>query len=616
MNGVAIGTTGALLPGGLSKAAGTQRLGSSVYPPAMTGMRGNQPGSFDTAHELVWNGKRWPNPQDQTGAPYDLVVVGGGISGLSAAHLYRQRKPDTSRILILDNHDEFGGHARRNEFDVDGQHLIGYGGSQSLESPKYYSTVSKALLQDLSIDIERFYDYFDRDFYDKRKMEPGLYFSESIFGKDRLVPDPFGDNYFGQSQRSVDEILAQFPVSADTRDRFHQFLTQVVDYLPGLSSQEKVAKLMTMSYSQYLSKLVKLTPEGVAILRDKRKSYWALGWDVLSALEAARMGLPGFKGLGLSASEIGVDANPEPYIFHFPDGNAGIARALVRRLIPDAMPGNTMEDLVLARVDYSRLDRQESDVQLRLHSTAVDVRHDPNGKAVDITYVRHGQAERVRAKHVILACYNAMIPHLCPEVPDTQKDALQYAVKSPLVYMTVALRHWRPWAELGFDRIEIPQAPMLHDMSLDFPVSMGGYRFSSGPDKPILMHGTYCPTTPDKGLSGRDQFRQGRKILYGLTFDDFEKDIFRQMTGALGPGGFNAANDIAAITINRWPHGYAYEYNHLEDDPSWGPGKGPHVTGRAQMGRISIANSDASAYAYVDGAIDAAHRAVNEQLGI
>jgi len=146
-------------------------------------------------------------------------------------------------------------------------------------------------------------------------------------------------------------------------------------------------------------------------------------------------------------------------------------------------------------------------------------------------------------------------------------------------------------------------------------VSMGGYEYTQTPDQPTVLHGTYVPTSPDQGLTSREQFVRGRARLYEMTYDDFERDTVRQLSGALEGGGFDAERDIAAITVNRWPHGYAYEYNELNDPPEWNVSNGPHIAGSAQIGRISIANSDAFAYAYADGAIAAADRAVDEQLG-
>ena len=153
----------------------------------------------------------------------------------------------------------------------------------------------------------------------------------------------------------------------------------------------------------------------------------------------------------------------------------------------------------------------------------------------------------------------------------------------------------------------------MHSFGMDFPVSMGGYDYTQKSSEPTVIHGTYVPTAPDQGLKARAQHIAGRRRLYEQTFDELESAIVRQMSGALEGGGFEADRDIAAITINRWPHGYAYEYNDYEDPPEYNRYKGPHLAGAAQIGRISIANSDAAGYAYVNGAIDASDRAVNEQ---
>ena len=154
----------------------------------------------------------------------------------------------------------------------------------------------------------------------------------------------------------------------------------------------------------------------------------------------------------------------------------------------------------------------------------------------------------------------------------------------------------------------------MQSFGMDFPVSMGGYDYTQNSNEPTVIHGTYVPTVPDQELTAREQHIAGRKRLYEQSFDELERDIVRQMSGALEGGGFDAERDIAAITVNRWPHGYAYEYNDYEDPPEYNRYNGPHLAGAAQIGRISIANSDASAYAYVNGAIDAADRAVNEQI--
>ncbi len=154
----------------------------------------------------------------------------------------------------------------------------------------------------------------------------------------------------------------------------------------------------------------------------------------------------------------------------FPDGNASVARLLVRSLIPDVAPGTTMEDVVAARFDYGKLDRDSSPVRLRLESTAVRVRHrgDPQGaEEVEVTYVRHGRAERARAGHCVLACYNAVIPYVCEELPEEQKRALSNALKSPLVYANVLIRNWTAFAELGARSIRCPRRLLRRHRSDD-----------------------------------------------------------------------------------------------------------------------------------------------------
>ena len=583
------------------------------YPPLLTGMRGSHAGSFEVAHALAWAGTTWPRPDEQTDGTYDLVVVGGGLSGLAAAWLYRQRAGDDARILVLDNHDDFGGHAKRNEFVVDGRKLVCYGGSQSIDTPGHYSAVSAQLLRDVGIEVQRFYDYFDRDYFGRRELKGGIYFSRERYGADsvhRNVLRMFGSDGPDDAER----LIGEYPLSPVARADLHRLLRAETDYLPGLERDDKIAALKKISYCDYLRRHAGADESVVVLLRDTIKGLWGVGWDVLSALEGYRLGMPGTAHLGIGELDGEPPGRDEPYIFHFPDGNAGIARSLVRMLIPAAAPGSTMEDIVLAPFDYSVLDEPGHATRIRLDSTAVDVRHAEGDKAVDVTYVRGGSPFRVRGKHAILACYNAIIPKICPEIGPAQAEAIAVAEKIPLVYISVALRNWKAFDELGFQNFFVPQPTLMHSFGMDFPVSMGGYDYTQNPSEPTVIHGGYVPTAPDQGYTEREQHVQGRRRLYEMSYNDFERDIVRQLSGALEPGGFDAERDIAAITVNRWPHGYAYEYNELFDPPEWTRENGPHLAGAAQIGRISIANSDASAYAYVNGAIDAAARAVDEQL--
>src|SRR5690242_5864837 len=190
INGVAA-TAGAFMMPEQLFAARDPKTSSTYYPPALTGIRGSHPGSFETAHSLR-DGTFWDSagkPED-TGESYDLIVVGGGISGLSAAHFYRKATGNKARILILDNHDDFGGHAKRNEFRVNNAFRLGYGGTFSIESPAPYSAVAKALIEELGIDVSSYPQYVSKDLYRSRGLAPNIFFDKETFGTDKLVVNP------------------------------------------------------------------------------------------------------------------------------------------------------------------------------------------------------------------------------------------------------------------------------------------------------------------------------------------------------------------------------------------------------------------------------------------
>ena len=201
-----------------------------------------------------------------------------------------------------------------------------------------------------------------------------------------------------------------------------------------------------------------------------------------------------------------------------------------------------------------------------------------------------------------------MIPYLCPELPEKQKQALHYLVKVPLVYTSVGIRNWTSFQKLGVDSISSPGC-YHSSVRLNAAVNIGDYASSKTPEQPILLHLERAPCKP--GLPVRDQHRAGRLELQTTSFETFERNIRDQLARTLSGGGFDPARDIEAITVNRWPHGYGYEYNPLFD-PDWPESERPNVVGRKPLGRITIANSDSGATAYTDVAINQAFRAVKE----
>ena len=585
---------------GTSALRGWQPPSSSTatsYPPAATGLRGNYPEAI-AAFAPMERGtyREFPALDVDTHETYDLVIVGAGISGLAAAYFWRNALGPTQRVLILDNHDDFGGHAKRNEFTYGGRTFIGYGGTQSIATPFPYSYTAKRLVEDLGIEVARNNEFAARDAFQKFDLGPAMFFDKEHFGEDRLVR--------GNGRIPWPEFFAHAPLSDAARQDLIRLHGKNPDYMAGMTAEQKIAKLKTISYQDYLLNVAKISRDALPFFlgqggRNNKRV------DTTPALEAAHRGSVGFNGLGLTFEE---EFRESSYTFHFPDGNASIARLLVNRLIPGAIDGRqTMTTIVQAPLAYDRLDEEKSAVRVRLKSPVVRVSHDGE-HGVRVAYLRDGRVHGVRGHHAILACYNALIPSLLPELPQSQRDALAYSVKVPMMYNNILVRRWTAFQKLGVSGINAPG--MYHtNTGLDPGTTIGGYRGVTTPEEPIVVRMVRNPNKP--GLPRREQHRAGQKELLSMTFEQFELEIRRQLARMLSGGGFDPAADIVGITVNRWPYGYAYTYDTL-GDPDMPPERRPHVIGRQRFGRIAIANSDAGAAAFTNQAIDEAHRAVEE----
>lgn len=584
------------------------------YPPALMGMRGSTEGSFEPAHALrdgnFWEAAGKPTDSNEK---YDLVIVGAGASGLAAAYFYRKENP-SAKILIVDNHEDFGGHATRNEFKVDGRMLLANGGSAEIDSPFPYSKVAHGLMDELGIfPVELTKNCVQDPYHD---LKTAIFFDKETFGNDRLVP---GDPVRPGTAEEWRSYLSATPLSAEVKKDILRLYDESVDLLPGLSGEEKKDKLTRLSYKDFLLNVAKVHPEVLPFYQTETHQLYGVGIDAVNALDCWAEHLPGFAGMKLPPgahkrmgySAAGMVTPKDPYFFHFPDGNATVIRLLLRSLISGMLPGKNDEDIVLSPADYSKLDQAENAVRIRLGSIAAKVEHvgEPgSAKEVEVTYTREKKLYSVKAKGVVLACWNGIIPLICTQLPDAQKEALRYGVKVPLVYTNVAVRNWTAFKNLGVSQINSPGMYHLF-VSLDRALKIDGYKTALAPSEPMVLRMQRTPCSP--GLPERFQHKMGRGELLSTPFETFETKIRDQLNRILKPGGFDAARDIVGITVNRWPHGYAYEYNYLFDT-EWPEGQHPCEIGRKPFGRITIANSDAGAKAYLDQAIDQAYRAVQE----
>nr|WP_317402997.1 FAD/NAD(P)-binding protein [uncultured Helicobacter sp.] len=409
------------------------------YPPLWQNLVGSDDDSYFFAHALR-DGEQYDFSTLPIQEQYDLVVVGAGISGLSSACLFHDKHKGT-KSLILDNHKDFGGHARRNEFATPYGQILTYGGSESLQSPKsLYSKKVVEFLGGLNVDIDALAKCFNQDFYPDLGLSRGVFFNKKDFGVSKLVsgdPRVVIDDSIRQERnnaRSFEQFIGDFPMPKADKEALLELFTAPKDYLQGLSKKQKQTYLANTSYKQFLQERVQLSPLALSFFDGVSDDFMALGIDMISCELAQECGFPGFESIIPTDSTI-----EEPYIHHFPDGNASVARLMVKKLIPHiAACGNTPEEVLLAQFDYSKLDVEQNMSRIRLQSTALDVRNVAGGVEIVYGSLQDRKLHKVFAKKVIMANYNAMIPYIVKELQDTQKirKRLLYPnVSKPLLFI-------------------------------------------------------------------------------------------------------------------------------------------------------------------------------------
>ena len=590
---------GALGSSGLANAtaavsAGAHRMTIADYPPVKTGMRGSHPGAYEIAHALARDGAKFPEPKS-TEEHYDLIVVGAGISGLAAAHYYQKRFGADSKILLLENHDDFGGHAKRNEFHQSGEMVLSMGGTHNLEWWSFSKTVN-AFMQEHGVDCKAMRKQMEFAYGRDAPNSPAMWFDETTYGVNRLVTN------FNLSAKLTTEDIDKIPISDAGRDSLKRFY----DSAPSLedwTEAEAEDILSSISYPDFLRQYGGLTEDAVQLFDKEEHGSWGLEMRAISAAEAMWEGYPGAHLFGEDWSE---DSFGYP-VAMWPDGNASLVRLMVAKLVPQSAPNATAENVAMTQFDYSALDRENANVRLRLNSTVIGV--DNIDQGVSVTYASsEGELKQVSARHSVLACYHSIIPHLCPAMSDKQKAALKYQVKVPMILTNVLLRNSQALDKLGVDAVSCPGR--LHARLFLFKgLHTGGYKRSDTADEAVSLVFWGSVSPPEDAVDIRSQLRGSRQKLLELSFEDFEREVRTVLDGLLGPAGFDVAEDILAITVNRWPHGYAYEYMQLWD-PEWESGEAPHEIARQPFGSITIANADAGASAYTHVAIDQAYRAV------
>lgn len=538
-----------------------------------------------------------PKDVADTGERYDLVVVGAGLAGLGAAYAFHRAKEGRAKILILDAHEEIGGHARRNEFDLPGGGtLVAHGGTYALEDPDESPPEVMAMLREVGADPERMARYRDRSVQRRLKLSTGVFFDGRVFGGKTSWANGFYSTAYA-------DFFAKAPVSAKARAELTKLYTTREDYLPGV--EDKRAALRGMSWESFIRDRMKLGDDALRFANLYATDLIGLGADGVSAEAAALVG-PGFAGTGGEgfAEKDGILRPVYDAESRFPDGCHTIARLFLRAILPEAFPDAAPdpESVFTSRFDPAALDRPERSVRVRFRAMAIRIEN-KGEKEATVVYLRpDGRAARVRAGGVVMAGWGMVAKRVVPGIPPEQRRALAQYRYAACVYVSVLLRQWRPIADLGLYDMYTPGG-FATSLMLSDPLRVGRYKPDYEPTKPTILSVHRYLTNP--GMDPTTQMKLARIDLEQTPFETIERQVREELLLLFGAAGLDPKKDILGITINRWGHGYAFF-----SQPN-GP-EAPWLEGRARLGRIAFAGADAGGVPWTPAALEQGRRAALE----
>jgi len=593
----------------LASASPAQLLSSAAQAPAQddwTGYggvgdyansNGNTTAVFEAGHQIrdgLFEGL--PVSAIDTGETYDCVVVGGGISGLAAALIFRRKAGEGKTCLVLDNHPIFGGEAKRNEFLVDGHRLIGHQGSALFWPPYPHSFIAR-FYESIGLKTPRL------EYQKWAGPAPEIPLTRTPY----LGSAPYGLYFgkkFGQPQGvwvTDPKKLEGAPLSAKTREEFLR--TQSLDQAaqkPQYRGDAISRRLDTITLEQHLMEKYSISRDTVRTFLSDEGGGFGLGPDALSGYT------------GYAFDELGPI--PEDGTEMFPDGNSGIARLIAKTLIPESIAGSpSLEDVCRNQVNFSALDRTGAAARIRLDSTAVWVKHDGDAaksESVTVAYTRGGKTYRVKARSVVMAGGSWTSRHVVRDLPDDRKESYAQFHRSPCMAVNAMVRNWRFLYKMGisgcqwFDGLgSYLQIRKLALCGADSP--------TIGPDSPVVLAIKVLYTYP--GKNAEEQGHMGRGEMISTPFREYERQIRQQLTDMFARTGFEASRDIAGIILNRWGHAYASPAPGFYFGKDGKPAPGD-VLRAAPFGRIAFANTDLSGMPDHKSSILEADRAVEQLL--